>query len=683
MWASRMILLFFVIASLRFAYLQFIKDDQLQEEIIENRVREIVNEPERGKILDKNGDILAMSLVTFDIAVHPNLILSETHKENVSKLLSENIEGVNYDEVFKIVDGTSYWKRISKRVTPDVAKIIRQSDIGGIQISQSPKRLYPNGSLGGTFLGFVNDNNQPGAGIEIKLNEFLGGTKGYTLAEITPLGEIIPVGSQNSVSPINGQDVQLTIDSYIQHLLEKRIAQAAEEMNPKEIHVVIMEPSSGKVRAVASYPSYEPTNYGESDPSTWTNTPANFVYEPGSIIKPIFMANAFELGAIDGTEMYNSGSKRVSTATISDWNRVGWGRISAKEIIQHSSNVGMIEIADKMTNEQIVNFLKEIGFNRTTGIELPGEEKGINFPTASVLDDDPIRKATISFGQGIAITPFQMITAFSEVINGGYDIEPTLIEKVTDNNGNLMYKPDKSTFDKMYSDKTSQTMKEYLKFNMEEGSGATAQIEGYDAGGKTGSAWLVENGLYKKGAIIGSFMGFIPYENPKYSILISVVEPEGVEYGSTAANPIFKDLMSEVMRYDGITPTVTDDEDYQPKSFQINDYKWYMFDKAKNTLESQYHNDIEVKKEGKGKVVIDQTYSYKNGKLLITLKTKPLKDKNSYYIPSFVGMPKEEAEKILSDNNIPNRSFGNGIVVEQNIEIGHHYDVENFQLWYD
>jgi len=689
-WLSRIVFAFFIIATFKVGYIQFIKSDDLQAEIIRERVREDVLLPERGNILDRKGNIMAMSLVMEDVAVNPNLIVSDKHQKRVAEVLSKNIKGVSYNDVLKIVkDSKSQYKVVAKRVPPAATKKIRESGVGGIQISQTTKRLYPGGNTAGTILGFVNNNSEPGAGIEIKMNEFLAGKKGYTLAEMTPFGEIIPVGSQNVVSAVDGQNVQLTIDSYIQHVLEERLKKTVKELEPQEIHAVIMDPSNGDVLAMASYPSYSPSEYQKSNPSTWTNTPANFLYEPGSIFKPIFMAGGLESGALTGDEILQTGTTFVNGTRIRDWNHgQGWGPQSLKGIIQNSSNVGMIKIAEKMTNKQIVETIDRANIGKTTGIELPGEQATYNRPTEKSLKADPVRRANISFGQGIMMTPIQIATAYSEIINGGHDLTPTLIKQVTDKNGNIIYTPKKPT-EKIYSESTTSKIRSYLKNNMEVGSATTAQVDGYDGGGKTGSAWYVENGAYVKGKIIGSYLGFYPYKNPKYTILISVKAPKGVEFGSGAANPTAHDVMEEVLRYEGIKPTnknsSSDDgeekKEEKTKTVDIPNMSWKTFDDAKAELKEKLGKEIKVKKEGSGEVVIDQKYSYKSGKVSVSLMTKKVKDNDVYYIPDLIGKSEKEVKSILGKYKINYRMHGENTVVEQTLEPGQYFKLNNFQLW--
>ncbi|MCU7666929.1 penicillin-binding transpeptidase domain-containing protein [Bacillus thuringiensis] len=696
-WLSRVVFVFFIIAILKVGYIQFIKSDDLQAEIIKERVREEVLLPERGNILDKRGNILAMSLVMQDVAVNPNLIVSKKHEQKVAKVLSDNIKELSYDDALKLLkDKKSKYKVIAKQVPPNAAKLIRESGVGGIQISQTTRRLYPSGNTGGTVLGFVNNNSEPGAGIEIKMNEFLAGKNGYRLGEMTPFGEVIPVGSQNVVSPVDGQNVQLTIDSYMQHVLETGLQEAVDRLHPQEIHAVIMDPNNGDVLAMASYPSYNPNEYQKSSPKAWTTTPANFLYEPGSIFKPIFMTAALDAGALDGDEVFPTGTTYVNGTRIRDWNRgQGWGPQRLEGIIKNSSNVGMINVANSMTNKQIVESFDKTGIGLTTGIELPGEQATYNRPTAKSLSQDPVRRANISFGQGIMVTPVQMITAFSEIVNGGHKIVPTLVKQVTDKNNNVIYAPQKPK-DRVFSEDSTSKMRGYLKTNMEEGSGRTAQVPGYDGGGKTGSAWYVENGGYVKGKIIGSFIGFYPYKDPKYSIIISVKAPQGVEFGSDAANPIAKSVMTEILRYEGVSPTTKvenggDDseetttegpkETVQVDPIDVPDTLWKLYKDAEKELHEKFGDKVTVKHNGKGEVVTDLKYSYESGKLAITLITSKIKDGNAYYIPDFIGKTEEEANSILSKYKINYRIHGKNEVVEQNLAPGQYFKLDNFQLW--
>jgi len=683
-WLARVIVIVFVLVAMRFFYLQVIKAGDLQKQATQQRVKEIVETPERGKILDRNGNILAMSLMAQDIAVYPNLITSPERQKEIAKMLADTLD-LKYSYVLKQIRSKNpkdkskpaSWALIAKQVDPEKAYKIKQKNIGGIQISQSPKRFYPNGALASSIIGFVNSNNEAGAGLEVGMNSYLAGVPGYTVAETDNYGKTIPIGLENISSPVEGQDVHLSIDNYIQYVLEKRLKQGMKEMNPKSIHGVVMDPNTGEILAMASYPSFNPTNYQKSKSSTWNNSVATFVYEPGSTFKPTFMAQALEQGTITPEfHAYDGlGYVNVQGSNIKNWDGRPLGDYDLKEVIQTSSNVGMIAISKTMTSKQIVNGLKNAGFGAKTGIELPGEEIGL-FPTEKSLNDDPIRKATVSFGQGISTTPIQLISAFSTLINGGYQVKPKLVESVKDEFGNNLYESNQTTKKRVYSQKTVDAMKSYLHFNQTDGSGKDYQIDGYDGGAKTGSAWVVENGLYKRGVIIGSFIGFAPLDHPKYAMLIVVDQPNGIEFGGPSAGPIYHDVMEEILRYKGVAKKNEKTE----KSITVPDVKWTLVDDAKEEVESKVDNAV-VKIKGKGQVVTAQSYAVKNDTLQITLETKKIKNGSEYNIPSFVGKSKEEVETILKAAHVNVTFHGEGMIKEQDVKPGQYDSKKELNFW--
>lgn len=675
-----MAIVFCLILGMRYFYLQVIKSGHFQEKVAEQRVKEIIQLPERGKIVDRNGKVMSLSLMAQDINIYPNLIKSEKHQDKVATLLSDTLD-MKYEDVMKIIKTGDFWASIAKRVEPEKVQAIKSANLGGIEIQQSPKRYYPNGEVGAGILGFVNHENEPGAGIEISMNSYLAGTPGYTIAETDNVGKVIPVGFENISNPLNGQQVTLTTDSYMQYVLEKRLKQAQEEMNPVSMHAILMNPKSGEIYAMASTPTYDPNNYGDFDPSTWTNNAGSFVYEPGSTFKPIYMALAMQGGYINKNSSWHdgSGSINIQGTSIKNWDSKGLGQATLEDIIVNSSNVGMIEISKTMTSEQTVAGLKKAGFGQRTGLELPGEEYGL-FPSAEQLDIDPLMKATVSFGQGVAITPIQLVTAFSEVINGGHNIEPSLVKDVIDENGNLLYKKeDADEKDQVYSPEVSKAMKGYLKSNMEVGSGANYQIEGYNGGGKTGSAWVVENGRYKDGVIIGSFMGFAPYDDPEYAMLVVVDQPSNQEFGGPSAGPIFHDVMEEVMRYKS---TLKDDskEIQEEKVIEVPDTKWMLYDDAKELLEKEV-KQISVQKSGGGKVVFEQVFGYKDDELIVTLNTMEVTKESFFYMPNFIGKTSDEVKTVMEKQGIKLKFHGEGLVAEQSLQPGKHDKVNELIIW--
>ncbi|WP_088362447.1 penicillin-binding transpeptidase domain-containing protein [Bacillus cereus] len=686
------VLVVFLIIAGKFAYLQLFQASELQKDTVEQRVRKVKQMPERGEIKDREGRTLAMSLNAKNIATYPNLIESEKTRKKVAKTLSETLK-LPYKDIMKKLESKDKkgkpiaWASIANRVDPEKAEQLKESEVSGyIEISNAPKRYYPNGNLASTLLGFVNYENAPGAGIEMSLNHYLSGIPGYTVSEFDHSKKEIPIGFQTASKPVPGQQVTLTIDSYIQYALEQTLDKAAQEMKPKEMHAIVMDPNNGKILGMASYPHFDPNDYTAHKQEAINRNPASYVYEPGSTFKPVYMAAALDGGYINENSTWYDGTGHINIggATIRNWNGVGLGTMTLEDIIVNSSNIGMIDISRSMTSKQTLDGLKKAGIGQKTGIELPNEEFGL-IPSVKRLDGDAQAKATVSFGQGISITPIQLATSFSEVVNGGYDVKPTVVEKVEDQFGNVQYEWSQEKKKRVYKQKTSDLMRSYLKANMEKGSGKGAQIEGFDGGGKTGSAWKVENGVYKQGTIIGSFLGFVPYDNPQYVMLAVVDDPKGVEFGSQSGGPVFHEAMTEILRYTGdkrTKPANGQDKIVQAKEYNIPDVKYNLYDVAKEKIEKKMKNEVKVTKNGPGEVVVGQKYKQQKDKLYIELKTENIKGKGKTYIPDLKGVSDAEVHHLFERYNIDITSHGEGIVKYQEVKPGeYNKKINKLTIW--
>ncbi|MGF7535654.1 penicillin-binding transpeptidase domain-containing protein [Bacillus mexicanus] len=684
----------FLVITGKFAYIQLFQSDELQKETVDQRVRKIKELPERGEIVDSEGRTLAMSLNAKNIAVYPNIIKTKETRKNISKLLSDVLD-VSYKDVLKKVSSKNkkgeyqQWVSIANRVGPEKAEELKQSKYSGyIEISNAPKRYYPNGKLASTILGFVNYQSEPGAGLEMSLNHYLAGIPGYTIAEFDHSRKEIPIGFQTDSKPVAGNKVTLTVDSYIQYTLEQTLENVAKELKPERMHAIVMDPNTGKVLGMSSYPSFDPNDYTAANQSDINLNAASYVYEPGSTFKPVYMAAALNGGYINKDfTYYDGGTINVAGTTIRNWDGGGLGRAGLQDIIVNSSNVGMINVSKSMTSEQTLKGIKKAGIGQKTGIELPNEEVGL-IPSAKRLNNDPVAKATVSFGQGISVTPIQLITSFSEIINGGYDILPTILEKVEDDFGNVQYEWKQDKKIRKYKQNTVDLMKSYLKANMEIGSGKNVQISGYDGGGKTGSAWKVENGRYASGKIIGSFMGFIPYDHPKYVMLAVVDDPKGAEFGSTSGGPVFQQAMTEILRYKGEEKTVPDKGKKtiaKSKKMSVPDVSYELFDNAKQYIEDKVDGKVTIKKDGPGEVVVSQDYEYKDDTLVVNLKTVSIKGEGkSTYIPNVEGIDIDEAKKIFKKYNIKVTAHGSEKVEHQETKPGEYgKEISKIKLWCD
>lgn len=696
------ITLSFILIAAKFAHIQIYKAEELQREVVDQRVKKVEEIGERGMIKDSKGNVLSMTMNVKDIAVYPNMIKSNQTRKKIASLLSKKLN-IEEDEILEKLNeknskGDSIqWARIKKKVDPTTAYELKRSDLSGyIEITDSPNRDYLNGKLASNILGFVNDEGEPGAGLELSLNKYLSGISGFRIAEFDHMGNPIPIGMETISKPVSGDEVKLTIDSYIQYILEKTLEESMKEMNAKQAHAIVMNPNNGEILGMASYPNFDPNDYQSYDKSTYNNHPASYVYEPGSTFKPMYMAIALDAGTIDeNTTFYDgAGSINVQGFNLKNWDSVGLGTITLQDIIVQSSNVGMVHISQTMSEEQIINGLENAGFSEKTGVELPNEESGL-FPDLETLKVDPLVKATESYGHGIAVTPLQVAKSFSEIINGGYKIQPTLVKTVTDGNGNLLYESETKKGKRIWSEKTVGLLKDYLGNTWVDSSGEP-RIEGYDGGGKTGTTSKLENGVYTD-KIVGSFVGYVPQENPKYVMLAVVDEPEGYEYrfGNTTGGPIFSKAMSEILRYENIEKTDMSEENEEDGlnenkkekkqlQFEFKDYKLWFLEDAIRDLEERFEKEIVVTNEGDGEIVIGQRYKYKNNKVHIYLETSEITGEGKTYIPKVIGMSFEEIKDLFRNQGIKIEFIGEGNAFSQSINPGE-YDkrIKTIKFWLD
>ena len=688
-WSFFVAVAIFIVLAGKFGYIQLIQSSALQKDVVDLRVKQIKELPERGKITDVNGRTLAMSLNAKNIAIYPNMMTSDKTRDKVATLLSTELKkyGVTYESVLKDTKlkdkkGKALpWYGVASRVEPEIAANIKKKDTSGaIEISDSPKRYYPNGNLASSILGYINHENNPGAGLELSLNSYLAGIPGYTLAELDSRKHTIPIGFQNASSPVAGQKVTLSIDSYIQYTLEQRLKQAMKEWNPESVHGIIMDPNTGEVIAMASMPNYDPNKYTKYDPKTWTNNPVGFTFEPGSVLKPIVMGIALNSGSVKPDQTYddpgyyappNAGGAYI----VHDAEGSTPGTKTLSDIISQSLNVGMDHVIQSVSNKTFIDGLKAAGFGKTTGIELPGEGTGI---VANLNDPEhlnPVQKDTMAFGQGIAVTPIQEITAFSELINGGHKIQAHLMDKVTDNFGNVVYQAPSPSNEQVYKPEVSKLLRSYLLADWKGGTFKPVAVDGYDGGGKTGTANVTDgNGSGYGSKYISSVIGFVPYDHPKYVMLVDVVKPtvNGVAFGAMVAGPIFKDVMTQVLQYKDVpktNPLPGETAVEKQQTIKVPNMEYFLYEDAKAYLEKQIP-DVVIKKSGHGEVVVGQKYRDVSGVLHVTLVTQKINDQPYQNIPYLGSKTKEEVKSILDKYHIKATFHGSGKVKEQSVEPG-------------
>lgn len=561
----------------RTGYLQLVKGEWLSTEATDQQTREIPIEPKRGTIYDRNMKELAVSVTKYTVWCKPVEVLD---KEDASKKVSK-ILGKEYEDVYKLVNKKNMaLVKIERWIDDDKAKQIREAQIPGIWVAEDNQRYYPYGNFAPYVLGHTSADSQGIAGIEMEYNKHLKGTPGKLIVSTDASGREIPRGMEKYYEPVQGQGLVLTMDEVIQHYTEKAVQKAYEVNNAKRVTVIAMDPKTGDILSMASKPDYDPNDprtpiypyyeeelekYDDKDKlkgyyQMWRNPAVSDTYEPGSTFKLITSSAGLEENVIKDNEQFVcTGRVIVGGRPIKCWRHYRpHGAQSFKQGVQNSCNPVFVEVGGRLGVEKMYDYIESFGFTEKTGIDLPGEAKGILYNEKNV---GPVELATMSFGQSISVTPVQLITAISAIANDGKLMQPRVVKGYTDNKGNVVEKIEPKVVRNVISEETSKEMMDIIESVVSEGGGKIAYLPGYRLGGKTGTAQKVIDGKYAQGKYICSFMGIAPCDDPQIAVLAIVDEPTGVSaFGSTTAGPIVKEIMNDSLKYLGVKPQYTDKE---------------------------------------------------------------------------------------------------------------------------
>lgn len=515
-------------------------------------VRKNVLTAKRGIIYDKNGEILTGSLVKYDITVDPLYFKpSETQLKKISKLLSNDLASIEA----RLDAGSERWAMLANDVPMEKYLALRGMGFSGVYADQKLQRVYPEASLAGILTGFVGkdiEGKQVGYyGLEGYYESELKGLDGYYEGERDPAARPLFFGYQDQLESQDGRDLYLTIDKSVQQIV-KTIAVKGMRLNkPKELCIVVADPKTMAILGLSCLPDYDPRDYGKFPDATYRNPLISDVYEPGSTFKPIVVASAIEAKAIQPTEiLVEDGPVEVGDYSISTWDNKYRGNIAIPDILAKSSNVGMVRIGEKLGDEKVYDLLVRYGLGVETGIDLQGE-----VPGSIRLKKDwyPIDYATATFGQGIVVTPIQLLSAFASVINGGELLQPYVVARMSDGVKTSVHPP-KQVIRRVISEENSRIMRKMLEYTVNNAEYRWQKPAGYRFGGKTGTAQIPIAGKYDASKTIASFIGFAPVDNPRFLALVILKEPSTSSWGSETAAPLFFDLAKELISYYNIPP---------------------------------------------------------------------------------------------------------------------------------
>lgn len=562
---SKIITLFIFFCSLwtllifRAAYLQFVPHDKLSS-LQAKQFQTVVTLPSRrGNIVDRNGKELAMSSPAYSVYADPKVIQNKKQAARlISQILNLNISDVN----FKLKDASKRFVWIDRLVSVNQIEQLKSANIKGLGFVEEWRRVYPNDQLLSSTIGFTGKEGQGLEGLELQYDKILKGEgKKVTMKKDARGRPLIQDGMAFTETP-QGKDIKLTIDSDLQYFVETELKQAVQTFDADGAYAVVLDAKTSAIRAITSLPNYDLNNPSKSTSQSRRNKSVTDTFEPGSTLKTMIIANALEekMYQANSKIFCENGSFRIGKRIIREAEKNhSQGLITVNEILAYSSNIGTSKIALKMGDEKLKEGLLKFGFGQKSGVDLPGEAKGImlSLPWKDHL------LANISFGQGITVTPLQMANAYAAIANGGTLNTPYIVESINDVETGEIIETQPKMIRKVLSEETAQQMRMMLAgVTSGKGSGLNARVNGYIVGGKTGTAQKIKpNGKgYLPGGYIGSFTGFIPANDPQYVIYVALDHPKKAYYGSQVAAPLFASIASYVVRKNGVAAEVLADK---------------------------------------------------------------------------------------------------------------------------
>lgn len=596
---KRMILVFACIFGLgmllcfRVGWIQIVKGEEYSKMATEQQTRDVPIAAKRGVIYDTNGNELAISATCYSVWARPASVRSGTttreQEQNVEKTAETLADILKKDkeEIEQLITKEQALVKVDKYLDKDTADKIRKEELSGIEIAEDVKRYYPLGAFLAHTLGSVTDDNTGLSGLELQYNQYLSGISGRWIKNTDIAGNSLAYGEEKYYKAEDGLGLVLTIDETIQHYVEKSLKTVQKNTKADRVMAIMMDPKTGDILALAQTPEFDPndskTPLSKSEQgklsamsdsekmeywnAMWRNSLISDVYEPGSTFKLLTTAMSLEEGETTINEHFTcTGSVNVSGQTLKCWRSYNpHGTQTLEEAVGNSCNPVFVKLAQRMGIDRFYNYLETFGISEKTGIDFPGEGNSIlqNKDTAG-----PVGLATMGYGQGVAVTPIQLITAISSLGNDGKLMQPRLVKALVDENGDTVKEFDTKVVRQTVSEKTADEMCDIMEYVVAKGGAGTAKVDGYRVGGKTGTANKAKNGGYSE-QTYSSFIGMAPMDDPQVAVLVIVDNPKGVKFGSQTAAPGAKLILEDTLRYMDLQPKLTKEEKEELNKDQV------------------------------------------------------------------------------------------------------------------
>lgn len=547
-WVNIIMTLIVMAIVIRLGYSQFYAYEELSLKATQSWQRGFPLEAARGKIYDSQQKVLVDNLTTSSLIIVPSQVKDYVTTANqLSKIL-----GCSKEKILEKVKKKVSVERIQpegRQLTEEKAYQIDRLKLPGVYLVQDTLRYYPHKNYLAQTLGFVGIDNQGLVGLELKYDEYLSGVNGSINYYMNAKSQNLNIYPADYVYPTNGMDIELTIDSRVQDVVERELNNAYTTYNPDSILCLAMDPRNGKILAMCSKPDFDPNDYKNADSQIYNrNLPIWKSYEPGSTFKIITFSSALneKLFDMDKDTYYDKGYEIVKGARIKSWKKGGHGLQTFREVLQNSSNPGFVEIGRRLGKERLYQYIQDFGLTKKTGVDLTGESSGIMFDYDKFNE---VEQATVAFGQGISVTPIQLVRAVCACVNGGQLYKPYIVNKVYNSKTHeVVVENQPEKIRQVITSDTSAKVRDAMEGVVTDGGGKNAYIDGYRIGGKTGTAQRAINGTYAGNGYILSFLGVAPIDNPQIVLYLAMDNPKKcVQYGGTTAAPIARKIFMDVL----------------------------------------------------------------------------------------------------------------------------------------
>ncbi len=546
------LLLGFSLIGCRLFYLQVLQSDAGAHAVQRQHQKSMMVQLDRGVIVDRHGHPLALNVDVPSVFVNPK---SFQDPQQVARALAPAID-MPTSQLQELFQHSSSRVRVTRQLSEERAKQIEAMAIPGVDVIRGPQRFYPKKELGAHIMGFAGDDNQGLEGVEFHYEAFLRGEKTWVQFQRDAKGGVISSLDDPALTSHHaGYHLTLTIDEVIQFIAEDELAKAVDQSGAKSGTILIMDPITGGILAWAIYPTFDPNRFRQLSPKDWKNSAVTDPYEPGSTLKIVVAAAALEEGIMDPDTLIYGGDGQMSVAgtVVHDHARSSW--ITFTEAVAKSSNVGVIKVALELGKPRMFGYLKAFGFGEKTGIDLSGESSGILREPAEWSGRS---LSSLAMGQEIAVTPIQMVTAMSVVANGGWLMTPYVVSSVMDGYGQSIVTKHPEPKRRPISAQTANRLSHILETVVDNGTGKRAKLSGYRVAGKTGTSQKIDpaTGTYSSSNVIASFVGFVPVEQPRFTMLVVIDDPkeENGKWGGVSAAPVFGRVANRILPHLGIMP---------------------------------------------------------------------------------------------------------------------------------